>query len=98
MTFSFLLICSLLILCCIAGIFGLFFFSEYIRKISALSISYSSFLVLIVILSLKSDKMNEVLMIMVSVLIIFVVNLLIGIAIAKNISRETERLKQISRG
>ncbi len=96
MDISFLSICALLILSCLCGILGLFFFGEYIKKISCLSVSYSSFLVLIVILSLKSDKMNETMIIMVSILAIFAVNLLIGIGIAKNIAGERERIKEIS--
>lgn len=93
---SFLIICALLILSCMAGILGLFLFQEYIRKISCLSVSYSSFLILIVMISLKNEKMNEVLIIMVSILAIFAVNLLIGIGIARNISAERDRIKEIS--
>ena len=92
MTFGYLAICALLILACLAGILGLFSFQEYIRKISCLSVSYSSFLILMMILSLKNEKMNEVLIIMVSILAIFAVNLLIGIGIARNIAREKSRL------
>ncbi len=95
MDFSFLTICTLLILCSLAGILGLFLFEEYIRKISCLSVSYTSFLVLIVMLSLRNDKMNEALIIMVSILAVFAVNLLIGIGIAKNIAGERERIKEI---
>ena len=95
MDIAFLSICALLILACLAGITGLFLFGEYIRKISCLSVSYTSFLVLIVMLSLKNDRMNETLIIMVSILAIFAVNLLIGIGIAKNIAGEKARIEEI---
>jgi hypothetical protein len=86
MSFVYLLIDGLLIFLCLAGLCGLFFFQEYIRKISCLSISYSSFLILVTLLALKSSHLNEVLVIMVSILAIFSVNLLIGIGIARNIA------------
>jgi hypothetical protein len=86
MIFVYLLIYGLLIFLCLAGLFGLFFSKEYIKKISCLSVSYSSFLVFISLMSLKNARLNEVLVIMVSVLAIFSVNLLIGIGIARNIA------------
>ena len=86
MSFVYLLIYGLLIFLCLAGLCGLFFFQEYIRKISCLSVAYSSFLILITLLSLKNVRLNEVLVIMVSILTIFSVNLLIGIGIARNIA------------
>ncbi len=95
MSFGYLLICALLIFVCVAGILGLFLFREYIRKISCLSVSYSSFLTLIVLLSLKNDKLSEVLIIMVSILAIFAVNLLIGIGIARNIAEERVRIANV---
>lgn len=96
MTFGFLTICALLILSCLIGLLGLFLFQEYVRKISCLSVSYSSFLILIVALSLGNEKMNEVLVIMVSILAVFAVNLLIGIGIARNVAAEQERLRQVT--
>ena len=89
MAMGYLLIYALLISICLAGLLGLFLFQEYVKKISCLSVSYSSFLILIVLLSLKNNKQNEILIIMVSVLILFAINLLTGIAIAKNISAES---------
>ena len=86
MSFVYLVIYGLLIFLCLAGLCGLFFFQEYIRKISCLSVSYSSFLILITLLALKNVRLNEVLVIMVSILAIFSVNLLIGIGIARNIA------------
>ncbi|MES2961102.1 MAG: hypothetical protein V4694_01830 [Pseudomonadota bacterium] len=86
MSFIYLLVYGLLIFLCLAGLCGLFFFQEYIRKISCLSVSYSSFLILITVLALKNPRLNEVLVIMVSILAIFSVNLLIGIGIARSIA------------
>jgi hypothetical protein len=86
MSFAYLLIDGFLIFLCLAGLCGLFFFQEYIRKISCLSVSYSSFLILVTLMALKSSRLNEVLVIMVSILAIFSVNLLIGIGIARNIA------------
>ena len=86
MSFINLLVYGLLIFLCLAGLCGLFFFQEYIRKISCLSVSYSSFLILITVLALKNPRLNEVLVIMVSILAIFSVNLLIGIGIARSIA------------
>jgi hypothetical protein len=70
----------------LVGLCGLFLFQEYVRKISCLSVSYSSFLILITVLALKNPRLNEVLVIMVSILAIFSVNLLIGIGIARSIA------------
>jgi hypothetical protein len=86
MSFIYLLIYGLLIFLCLVGLCGLFFFQEYIRKISCLSVSYSSFIILITVLALKNPRLNEILVIMVSILTIFSVNLLIGIGIARSIA------------
>lgn len=87
MSFAYFFIYGLLIFLCLAGLCGLFFYQEYIRKISCLSVSYSNFLILVALLALKNAKLNEVLVIMVSILAIFSVNLLIGIGIARNIAQ-----------
>ncbi len=86
MAITYFIIYFLLIFLCLAGICGLLFNQEYVKKISCLSVSYSSFLILITLLSLKNSRLNEVLVVMVSMLAIFSVNLLIGIGIAKNIA------------
>ena len=80
------IIYGLLILLILAGLFGLFFCREYLKKISCLSVAYSSFVILIVVMALKNALLNEVLVIIVSILAVFAVNLLIGIAIIKNIA------------
>jgi hypothetical protein len=78
------------------GFCGLFFFQDYVRKISALSISYTSFLILITFIAIKSQILNEILTIMVSVLVIFSVNLLVGIGIARNIAENSANQKKNS--
>jgi hypothetical protein len=82
-----LIIYFLLVLAIISGLFGLFFYQEYVKKISCLAVAYSSFLALLVILSGKSSQANELILIMVTILIIFAINLLIGITIISNINK-----------
>ncbi len=96
MTLPFQIICALLILCCLAGIFALFLSHEYIRKISCLSISYTSFIALIAVIALRNPKQNEAMLILVSVLVVMAVNLLIGIGLAKNIASERRRIAESS--
>jgi predicted Na+-dependent transporter len=86
MAITYALICGLLILLCLSGLGGVFFFREYVRKISCLSIAYSNFLILIVFISLKSSNFNEIMMIMVSILVVFSVNLLIGISLVRSVA------------
>ena len=78
-----------------SGILGLFFAQEYLKKISCLSISYTSFVILIVFLALKNPHLNEALAIVVSLMIIFSVSLLMGIGIVKNLAQiEAHRSKK----
>ena len=77
---------GLLIFLCLAGILNLFIFQNYIKRIFSLAVAYSSFVMLMLLLFLKNENLNEILMLMVSILMIFSVNLLIGIGIVKNIS------------
>ncbi len=94
MQLSYLFISSLLIAVVILGVASMFFYQEYLKKICCLSISYSSFLLLMIILSFKNnDRFGVILTIMVSILIIFVTNLFIGISIAKNIEEQGGGLK-----
>jgi multisubunit Na+/H+ antiporter MnhC subunit len=86
-----LFIYTLLILLCLIGVFGLFLAKEYIKKISCLSVAYTSFIVFVILISSKSQNYNNVLLILISATIIFAVNLLVGIGIAKNISKIKEK-------
>ena len=88
-----LIISQLLILLCLSGLLGLFFCKEYVKRISCLSISYSSFLIFIVVISLKTSHLKEILAIMVTILAIFSANLFIGIGIAKNIAQSQSKKK-----
>jgi hypothetical protein len=92
MTLIYFITQILLIFLCLAGLFGLFFFQEYIRKISSLSVAYSSFVILFTLLALKSVLLNELLVIMVSIFTVFSINLLIGIGLANKIA-EAKNLK-----
>lgn len=87
MNLSYLLLSSLLILLIISGLFGLFLFKEYIKKISCLSVSYSGFIVFVTLISFENTKFNEILAIIVTILIIFIFNLLLGIGIARKVSQ-----------
>ncbi len=93
MNFIHLIVGQLLILLCLIVILGLFFCQEYIKKISCLSIAYSSFLIFIVAISLKTAYLKEILTILVTILAIFSANLFIGIGIAKNITESQARKK-----
>jgi len=85
MEFSYLFIVSLLILTVLGGVASMFFYQETLKKICCLSISYSNFLLLIIILSYKNNiRLSVILTIMVSVFIVFATNLFIGLFIAKN--------------
>lgn len=82
-----LIIYALLILLCSIGLFGLFFCRNYMIKISYLSVSYISFVVFVTLISLKNEHLFDILSILVSVMVIFSINLLIAIGIAKNITQ-----------
>ncbi len=89
MQFIYFLILILLILVIIAGFLGLFFYKQNIRKICCLSISYSSFLLYFIIISFQnSAQLNAILAVMVSVLIVFLANLLVGAKIAQNLKKQ----------
>lgn len=85
---GYLFISALLIFVIIAGVAGLFFCTSSVKKISCLSISYSSFLFFMILVSFRNpDRLNTMLAIMVSVLIVFASNLFAGILIARNIKK-----------
>lgn len=86
MEFGYLFISAMLIFLAMTGIFGLFFYENYIKKISCLAISYSSFLFFMILLSFRNhEKLSTILAIMVSVLIIFASNLSIAILISRKL-------------
>lgn len=85
-----LLICELLLLLSICGLCGLMLFKDYIKKISCLSVSYGGFLMLFILLALKNHNLSQIISISSTILIIFSINLLIIMAIAKNINESCE--------
>jgi len=68
------LIHGLLICLCLVG-FVNFFLS---KRILSLAVSYGAFTALMILLFLKNENLNEMLGLMVSALLLFAINLLIG--------------------
>lgn len=81
-----LIIYASLIILILLGLFGMFFCSDNLKKMACLSASYSSFVVLITLIALKNLLLNQVLTILVSIFMVFAINLLIGTNIAKKIA------------
>lgn len=75
----------MLILMCLIGVLGLFYFNDFIKKISYLAVSYSSFIILISFIAQKNIKLDEIMVVIISITIIFSINLLIGIGIIKQL-------------
>lgn len=82
----------LLILICMIGVFGLFYLKDYFKKIAFLSVSYSSFVVLISYLARKNILLDEITTVILSIMILFSINILIGIGIAQNIKKNHSNL------
>jgi len=76
---------SLLIFICLFGLSGLFIFNDYIKKISALSVSYSSLIVLLLLIANSNNILEKILTFFISLLLIFSINLMIVLGIIKNI-------------
>jgi hypothetical protein len=70
----------------VAGVANLFILHNYVKKIFSLAVAYSSFSILMILLFLKNENLNEMLMLMVSIFTVFSTNLFVGIGIVKNIS------------
>jgi cytochrome bd-type quinol oxidase subunit 2 len=84
----FLLLFSLVFgLCCI------FFYDNYLKKISCLSVAYTSLILIVIIFIKDSDKSNQIFAIIVTALILFSITLAIGIGIISNIARLKSQLK-----
>ena len=75
----------LLVFVCVCGLCGLFIFNDYVKKIASLSVAYSSLITLILIIAYENKILNDLLYFFISVLLIFSINLMIGIGIIKNI-------------
>lgn len=74
------------------GVFGLFYLKDYFKKIAFLSVSYSSFVVLISYLARKNILLDEITTVILSIMILFSINILIGIGIAQNIKKNQSNL------
>jgi hypothetical protein len=82
------LICWLLILLSILALGGMFLVRNYIKKISLLSVSYVSFIILFVVLSQNKILTREMTSIAAVIFTVFSINLMLGIAMVKNISEK----------
>lgn len=80
----------LLILTVSTGLLGLFFYSDYLKKMSCLSVSFISLIVLFIIIAKNSAKAKDLYIIIGSIIIIFSISLITGIGIISNISRLEE--------
>jgi hypothetical protein len=77
---------SMLLILCFLGLMGLYFFNDYIKKISSLVISYSSLIVFIFTLSIETSNFYNSIKIIITLFLIVLLNLIVGITIIKNIS------------
>ncbi|NBX53096.1 MAG: hypothetical protein EBT63_05555 [Proteobacteria bacterium] len=75
----------LLIFVCISGLSGLFLYKNYVKKISSLSVAYSSLIVLLLLIAYSNNLLEKTLTFFISLLLIFSINLMIALGIIKNI-------------
>jgi len=75
----------LLIFVCISGLSGLFLYKDYVKKISSLSVAYSSLIVLLLLIAYSNNLLEKTLTFFISLLLIFSINLMIALGIIKNI-------------
>ena len=80
----------LLVLTASLGLFGLFFYSDYLKKMSCLSVAFISLITLFVILARNNYKSNDLYIIIGTIIIIFSISLITGIGIIANIARLDE--------
>lgn len=82
------LICfGLLILLVIAGVWGLLFFKDYVKRICCLSVAYMAFLVFFVLLAFRLGYLNDIMVFAMTLLIMFAINLFIAIGLGKGIDK-----------
>jgi hypothetical protein len=75
----------LLIAICFTGVIGLFYFNDYFKKMAFLSLSNSATIILISFLARKHFLIDEILTLIVSGIILFSINILVGMGIIKKI-------------
>lgn len=85
-----LILYGMLIFLCVTGVLNLFLLQNYIKKIFSLAVAYSSFVILMILLFAKNENLNEMLMLMVSIFMVFSTNLFVGIGLIKNISESDD--------
>ena len=83
----------LLIFVLIAGLIGVFFHDNYLKKIACLSVSYTNLIIILIIFSKNSQKASQLFSIITTTLILFSITLAVGIGIIFNIAKIKENQK-----
>lgn len=81
-TLIFLLIFSL-----VSGLAGVFYYENYLKKISCLSVAYTNLIIIFIIFSRNDEKAVQLLGILTTILILFSITIAVGIGIITNISK-----------
>ena len=81
----------LLIFTIVFGLFGVFLYGDYLKKISCLCVSYSGLILLLILLAQSSGDAKELFIAAVTVLIIFSATIITGIEIISNIAKIKEK-------
>ncbi len=82
-----------LIFILIAGLIGVFYYDNYLKKIACLSVSYTNLIIILIIFSKNSQKASQLFSIITSLLILFSITLAVGIGIIFNIAKLKESKK-----
>jgi hypothetical protein len=88
----------LLIFGIIAGLLGSFYCDNYLKKISCLSASYTNLIIMLTIFAQNSQKASELFSIITTLLILFSINLAVGICIISNIAKLKQNINILSQG
>ena len=78
-----------LIFSLIAGLVGVFYCNNYIKKIACLAVSYSNLIIMLIIFAKNSQKADDLFSIIPTILILFSIIFAVGIYIISNIARLT---------
>jgi hypothetical protein len=77
----------LLIFSLVAGLVGVWFYDNYLKKISCLSVVYTNLILVLIIFSKNSEKASQLFTIITTIVILFSITLVVGIGIISNIAR-----------
>ena len=77
----------MLIFSLVAGLVGIFYYSNYLKKIACLSVSYTNLIIVLIIFSKNSQKASQLFSIITTMLILFSITLAVGIGIISNIAK-----------